>query len=116
MPDPSPDGPVRLCALLWAVPGRRDELRAYEDDVLRVLAAHGGVVLARERRAPAPDDDRAGGDGGGDLHAPPDEVHVLDLPTRAALEAFRADPRRSALDPRREAALARSVVFEVAPS
>jgi hypothetical protein len=116
VPDPSPDGPVRLCALLWAVPGRRDELRAYEDDVLRVLADHGGVVVARERRPPAPDDGRAGGNGNGDRHAPPDEVHVLVVPTRAALDAFRADPRRAALDVRREAALARSVVFEVASS
>jgi uncharacterized protein (DUF1330 family) len=117
VPAASPDGPVRLCALLWAVPGRQDELSAYEDDVLRILADHGGTVLARERRTPTLGEHDEGGAGrDGDLHAPPDEVHVLAVPTPAALDAFRADPRRAALDSRREAAVARSLVFEVAPS
>lgn len=49
----------------------------YEELALRLLAEHGGVVLARVR-------DMA------ELR----EWHLLRVPNRAAWEAFRSDPRR----------------------
>jgi hypothetical protein len=49
----------------------------YEDLALRLLAEHGGVVLARVRDV-----------------AERREWHLLRVPNRAAWEAFRSDPRR----------------------
>jgi hypothetical protein len=104
------DGALTLCALVWAVPGRRDELRAYEDEVLALLPDHGGSVLARHHRTIDPIDPVDPVD---ETNDEPDEVHLLVLPSHAALEAFRRDPRRRALDLRRDATLARSQVFAV---
>jgi uncharacterized protein (DUF1330 family) len=95
---------ITLCALLWAAPGRRDELRAYEDHVLALLADHGGALLARHHRTA----DRHDGD-----DDEPDEVHVIAFASSAALDGYRRDPRRAALDVRRDEVLARSQVFEV---
>ena len=54
----------------------------YEDQVLPLLADHGGVLQRRLRS-----------DDGGT------EVHLVWFPSSAAFEAYRDDPRRAALAP-----------------
>ena len=100
------DGADRLAAsalvlsvLLWEVPGRGDALIAYEDAVLPLLSDHGGQVLSRARRS----DD---GDG-------PLETHLLEFPDEAALDAYLADPRRTALGAQRDGAIARTELQRV---
>ena len=90
---------VRRCVLLWARPGQEAALVAYEDQVLTLLADHGGRVLQRLR-----------GEGAGTA---PLEVQVLELGSAAALDAYLADPRRTALADRRDAAVGRTEVFAV---
>ncbi len=92
---------ITLCALLWAVDGRADDLTAYETDVLALLARHGGRVVSRVR---ATQDD----DG-------PTEVQVLELPGEDALAAFIADPDRVAMSDRRDACIARTQLQRVTP-
>jgi hypothetical protein len=43
----------------------------------------------------------------------PLEVQVIELPSRAALDAYLRDPRRIALDADRDAAVARTRILEV---
>ncbi len=90
---------VTLCVLLWARVGREHELSTYEDRVLAFLPDHGGRVLQR-----------VGPVGGVDE---PAEVHLLQFPDEAALDAFLADERRTSLDAERDAALERSEVLRV---
>lgn len=58
---------------------------AYEDEVLPLLAAHGGELLFRGRRR------------GDQDPALPLEVHVIRFPHRAAYDGYLADPARGAL-------------------
>lgn len=89
---------VDLCCLLWARPGRRAELHAYEDKVLALVADHGGTV---RQRAIGSDPDQ------------PDEVQIITIDDRAALDRFMGDPRRAELSAERDDAIARTELFEV---
>ncbi len=90
---------VALCVLLWARPGEQDALIAYEDSVLPLVAAHGGKVRQRART------DGAGG--------APLEIHLLEFPSGEALDAYMADPQRTALSDARDRAIVRTEVHRV---
>jgi uncharacterized protein (DUF1330 family) len=78
------DGPFVVGFVGYTDPDKVDQAAAYEDAVLPLLADHGARVLYRGRRAPGEDP------------ALPAEIQVVWLPSRAALEAYMADPRRQA--------------------
>jgi hypothetical protein len=90
---------VTLCVLLWARPGRGEDLISYEDRVLRFVPDHGGLVLQRARTA---------GEAGQPL-----EVQLVQFPSEEALAAYMADERRSALSGDRDAAVERTEVLRV---
>jgi uncharacterized protein (DUF1330 family) len=90
---------LTLCVLLHAVPGNERRLVEYEDEVLALIPDHGGLVVSRVRALEP-------GDG-------PYEVHVIEFPSEAALDAYMADPQRTALAGRRDQAIARTTVFPV---
>jgi uncharacterized protein (DUF1330 family) len=90
--------PVSLCVLLWAKPGKESALSAYEDQVLGLLADHGGRVL---QRGSVIADSSGAGHG-----EQPAEVQFLEFPSEAALAAYMNDPRRQALAAERDAAIA----------
>ena len=94
------DGSFQVCVLLWPHPGRDDALSAYEDAVLALLPDHGMRLVTRVRRTAT-------------AAADPLEVQVIEVPSRAALDAYMADPRRTAMTTERDAAVARTDVFEV---
>ncbi|HLK00682.1 MAG TPA: DUF1330 domain-containing protein [Streptosporangiaceae bacterium] len=96
-----PDGPLRLCVLLWAHAGQEDALTRYENAVLKLVAEHGGRVHERGRV-------EGGGEGA------PTEVQFLEFPGNDALTAYMNDPRRLALAADRDVAVARTDVFRVA--
>ena len=100
-----PENPVSLCVLLWAKPGKESALSAYEDQVLGLLADHGGRVLQRGNVIA---DGRDAGYGG-----QPAEVQFLEFPSDAALDAYMSDSRRQALAAERDAAIARTDVLRV---
>lgn len=79
--------PFTCIVLLACIPGQQAAMEAYEHDALELMRAHGGVL---ERRLAVE----------GDAW---DELHELSFPTRAAFDAFLADPRREALAPARRA-------------
>ena len=79
------DGPFTLAFVGWAAPDRADAASAYEDAVLPLLVDHGARVLYRGVRAAGQDPTL------------PVEVHLLWFPSRAAFDAYLADPRRGAL-------------------
>jgi len=99
-----PENPVSLCVLLWAKPGKESALCAYEDQVLVLLAEHGGHVLQRGSVVADGDDGR------------PAEVQFLEFPSEAALAAYMNDSRRLALAADRDAAIARTDVLRVRAS
>jgi len=90
---------VTLCVLLWARLGKEMELAEYEDRVLALLPDHGGKILNRVRPV------------GGE--AEPAEVHLLQFPDDAALEAYMVDERRTALARDREVAIERTEILRV---
>ena len=90
---------VKLCVLLWAVPGRELQLIDYEDHVLQLLPAHDARVLSRVRSKDSP---------GG-----PFEVHVLEFPSEDAFGSYMADPARVSRSADRDAAIARTEVIHV---
>jgi uncharacterized protein (DUF1330 family) len=91
--------PRTLCVLLWPHPGAQAALAAYEDQVLRLVPEHGGRVLQRARAS--------GTDG------QPAEIQLLEFPSAAALDAYTADPRRTALAADRDQAVARTEIIDV---
>ncbi len=92
---------VTLCVLLWARTGAADALIAYEDAVLPLVASHGGRVVQRVRTD--------GADGA------PLELHLLELPSEAALDAYMGDPQRVAMSDARDRAIERTEVYRVSP-
>ena len=96
---------VDLCVLLWPHEGMEAALVAYEDEVLVLVAEHGGTVLQRVRTHPATDAE--------ERTDAPFEVHVIRFPDQMALDAYLADPRRTAMADRRDAAIARTEVLPV---
>ena len=93
MPDP-----VDLLVLLWAVPGRLQELKEYQDRVLKLIVEHRGTVVDRLRSLE--------GDG-------PSEIHVLHFSSQEDLDSYMNDSRRLELAPDRERCVARSDVIRV---
>ncbi|WP_106364384.1 MULTISPECIES: hypothetical protein [Glycomyces] len=94
-----PRRPIELCCLLRARPGLEAEMTAYEDRVLALVPEHGGELLSR-----------AIGDGA-DGH--PHEVHTYRFPLQASLDAYLADPRRTALTAERDRVVESTVLFPV---
>ena len=90
---------LTLCVLLWAQPGAKDALAAYEDQVLRLVPEHGGQVLQRARSS---------GEGGQPL-----EIQFLEFPSAQALDAFMTDGRRQSLAGERDKVIAKTEVIEV---
>ncbi|ROS78655.1 hypothetical protein [Cellulomonas sp. PhB143] len=113
-PTAADDDPLLLCCLLWAQPGRRPAMSAYEDRVLELLGDHGGVVLQRVVAQDFEDDDASAGPGQRGASTRPDEVQVYRFPGSGALERYLADPRRAALADERDAVVARTELFRVA--
>jgi len=87
------------CVLLWSRPGMESALAEYEDAVLALVGEHGAEVLQRMR-----------GDGPG---GNPLEVQLYKWPSADDLEAYRADPRRTAMAAQRDRAIARTDIFPV---
>lgn len=104
-----------LCVLLWAQPGAQAALTAYEDRVLRLVPDHGGRVVQRGRNSGK----RPRGGGGvqpgqgGDADGQPAEIQFLYFPSQAGLDAYMADPRRTALAADRDRAVARTEIIDV---
>jgi uncharacterized protein (DUF1330 family) len=104
-----------LCVLLWAQPGAQAALTAYEDRVLRLVPDHGGRVVQRGRTSGV-DRARSSGvqrGGGGDADGQPAEIQFLYFPSQAGLDAYMADPRRTALAADRDRAVARTEIIDV---
>lgn len=100
MATPSTENGLTLTVMLWAVPGREQELGDYEDTVLALLPRYGGRVAERVRRRD-PDEEQ------------PLEVQVIDLPDTDALEGFLVDPDRTSMAAQRDRCVARTQMFEV---
>jgi hypothetical protein len=90
---------VTLCVLLWARPGAENGLIAYENQVLDLVPEHGGLVLQRAR--------------GSGTDGQPLEIQFLEFLSAAALDAYMADDRRSALAAERDRVIARTDVIQV---
>jgi hypothetical protein len=104
-----------LCVLLWAQPGAQAALTAYEDRVLGLVPGHGGRVVHRARNSGVHHARNGGvqpGQGGG-TDGQPAEIQFLDFPSQAALDAYMADPRRTALAADRDRAVARTEIIDV---
>ncbi|MEU5872378.1 hypothetical protein AB0A73_12575 [Glycomyces sp. NPDC047369] len=99
MSEPTRPGPIELCCLLRARPGLEADLSAYEDRVLALVPEHGGELLSR-----------AVGDGAG---GHPHEVHTYRFPLQDNLDAYLADPRRTALTAERDRVVESTVLFPV---
>jgi hypothetical protein len=115
--------PRTLCVLLWAQPGAQAALTAYEDRMLRLVPEHGGRVVHRARNSGAQGARNSGAQGarnsavqrapGGGADGQPAEIQFLDFPSQAALDAYMADPRRTALAADRDRAVARTEIIDV---
>ena len=90
---------VTLCVLLTAAPGKELQLVEYEDQVLGLLGGHGARLVSRVRSI--------------DPHDAPQEVHVIEFPSEAALQQYMDDPARLALTELRDRAIAATEVVRV---
>jgi uncharacterized protein (DUF1330 family) len=112
-----------LCVLLWAQPGAQAALTAYEDRVLSLVPDHGGRVVHRARNSGVQPGGNSGvqgggnsgvqGGGGGGADGQPAEIQFIDFPSQGALDAYMADPRRTALAAERDRAVARTEIIDV---
>jgi hypothetical protein len=73
-----------------------EAFRAYEDQVLPLLAEHGGLLQRRLR------------DEAGTL-----EVHIVSYPSDAAHQSYRSDPRRAAATHLLETSLAKTELLSL---
>lgn len=87
---------------LWPHPGMADALIAYEDAVLALVTEHNGVVVHRART------DGAAGR--------PLEIQLFEWASQEDVDAYMADPRRTALSAERDRAIARTEIVPVQPA
>jgi hypothetical protein len=106
--EPPADGPFTLAFLGYAAADQAARASAFEDEVLPLLADHGGRVLYRGRRTSS---EAAAGPDEADL---PLEIHLLWFPDRAALAGYMADDRRRALLDRYGEVFTAKHAFEIA--
>jgi len=90
---------VTLCVLLWARPGAKNAVIAYEDQVLDFVPEHGGRVLQRARS------DGCGGQ--------PLEIQLFEFPSAEALDGYLTDERRTSLADQRDQAIGRTEIINV---
>ena len=92
---------VTVC--LYGRQGVPGEFKAYEQHALDLFRRLGGEVLAAytPQRAAASDD-------------PPDEIQIMRIADQASLDAFVADPARTARAAEREAVIKRTVTYQSA--
>jgi uncharacterized protein (DUF1330 family) len=90
---------LTLCVLLTAKPGNEARLVEYEDQVLALLGRHGARLLQRVRAI--------------DPQDAPQEVHLIEFPSEAALQEYMDDPARLALTDLREQGIAGTEVLRV---
>jgi hypothetical protein len=84
---------------LWSHPGMDEALIAYEDSVLALVGEHGGTVLQRARS-----------DGAEDR---PLEIQLFEWASQTGMDGYMSDPRRTALAPDRDRAIARTEIVPV---
>jgi hypothetical protein len=97
------DGPVTVAFIGYTSADRAEAARAFEDEVLSLLPAHGAAVVARGHRAAGQDPTL------------PVEVHTLWFPTRASFQAYLDDPRRAEMLERHGEGFDDKIVVEVEP-
>jgi uncharacterized protein (DUF1330 family) len=74
---------ITLGFIGWADQSSAPAARAFEDEVLTIMATHGGRVLFRGHRSSSEPDTL------------PAEFHVLWFPDQTALDGYLGDPRRA---------------------
>ena len=92
--------PIQLLAMLYHRPGERRAFRAFETKALALMRDHGGHLVSAFVPQLV------------DLVETPQEVHLLEFPSRTALDAWKADPRRQELAPERDRVVVRTLVME----
>jgi len=95
---PAPTGDL-YCMIARVPAAGVDAFARYEAGVIPLLAEHGATLEQRIRAA----------DG-------TTEIHIVRFPDAAALAAYRADPRRTALQPELEASAAAIELISVLPA
>lgn len=90
---------LHVLVMLHAGEQGLEGLRAFEAQAIPLLREHGGRLLS----AFVPE---------GHQHPDcPDEIHLVELPSREALRRYQQDPRVQALQATRQVALAHSQVY-----
>ncbi len=79
----APTGGITIGFIGHATSGTSALARAFEDDVLPLIADHGGQVVFRGHRSPTEPDTL------------PAEFHVIWFPDQPTFDAYLHDPRRS---------------------
>ncbi len=93
--------PYTIIACLYATEKGLSALQDFESKVLPLLADHGGQLVS----AFAPELDIL------TQEETPDEVHVLQFPSKDAFAAYRADPRHQALSGERNRAIRKTRIL-----
>ncbi len=94
-----PDRHIRVVSL-WIHPGQEATFEAFEREVARIMARHGGRIDSAVRVAA----DQAG--------VSPFEVHVVSFAGREAAESYATDTETLELRRRRDEIIARTEVLE----
>ena len=89
--------PFRVVVRLWVAAGEESGFRRFEDRAIDLMRGHGARIVSIERPASP------------DPHAP-HEVHVLEFPSRASFDSYRADARLAELAALRERVVLRSEI------
>ncbi|GAA1647885.1 hypothetical protein [Actinoplanes couchii] len=92
---------IQLCVLLWARDRQEEALADYEDAVLALLAEHDGRLLQRARTLP------------GAAEGSPAEIQMIEFDGQTGYDGYMADKRRLALADQRDAAVARTEIYQV---
>jgi hypothetical protein len=88
---------ITVGVLLWARSGLGADLTSYEDEVLALLAGHGGRLVGRLRSS--------GEDG------TPTETQLITFDDEAGYEGYLADPRRTMLAGERDRVIERTQLY-----
>ncbi len=87
-----------VVAFLWAGEGGLDGLQAFENTVLPILTSYQGKLML----AINPSEQNAD---------QPDEIHVLQFPSRSVFDEYQKDPRHKLLEAQRKFAISRTTLF-----
>jgi uncharacterized protein (DUF1330 family) len=90
---------LQITVNLWITDGQRDLFNEYENIAVKVMSKYGGKLISASAIETS------------SVPNPPDEIHLLEFPTRQSFEKFREDEELAKFSSMRSKCINRTEIY-----